>query len=65
MNEITKTIYELELLLLKPEVRSSFDRLNFLLADDFQEFGSSGFTYDKKIVLERLPKNLAETMYTI
>lgn len=65
MNDVIKTIYELELSLLKPEVRASFDKLNFLLADDFKEFGSSGLIYDKKEILERLPKNLKKISYTV
>ena len=65
MNDITKEIYELELSLLKPEVRSSLEQLSLLLADDFQEFGSSGLIYDKKMILERLPKNTEKVVYTV
>jgi|JI9StandDraft_1071089.scaffolds.fasta_scaffold662397_2 hypothetical protein len=65
MNEITKTIYDLELSLLKPDVRSSFDQLDLLLADDFMEFGSSGLKYDKKEILDRLPKNTNKVTYTV
>ena len=34
------------------EVRTSVEKLNELLADDFFEIGSSGFMYDKKECLE-------------
>lgn len=63
MEELKNTIYELETSLLKPEVRSSFDKLNLLLADDFKEFGSSGLIYDKKHILERLTSNTNNVVY--
>lgn len=56
-NDLQKTIYDLETTLLKPEVRSSTKDLDLLLADDFMEFGSSGEIYNKKMILERLPKD--------
>ncbi len=56
-NDLQKTIYDLETTLLKPEIRSSAKDLDLLLADDFMEFGSSGEIYDKKMILERLPKD--------
>lgn len=65
MNEITQTIYELELSLLKSEVRSSADKLNELLANDFKEFGSSGLIYTKQDILERLPSNPDKVIYTV
>ncbi len=55
--DLQKTIYDLETTLLKPEIRSSAKDLDLLLADDFAEFGSSGEIYDKKMILERLPKD--------
>ena len=55
--DLQKTIYDLETTLLKPEIRSSAEDLDLLLADDFVEFGSSGEIYDKKMILERLPKD--------
>ncbi len=57
MNELEKIIYERENSLLQPEVRKSKEMLNNLLAEDFQEFGSSGLIYDKQSVLDRLPSN--------
>jgi len=65
MNEIERKIYGLELSLLTPEVRSSVDKLNNLLSDDFIEFGSSGLIYDKKEILERLPANFEKVEYII
>jgi len=55
--DLKQIIYTLETSLLKPEIRSSAKDLDMLLADDFMEFGSSGEIYDKKIILERLPKD--------
>lgn len=55
--DLKTIIYDLETSLLKPEVRSSASDLDLLLADDFREFGSSGEIYDKKLILERLPKD--------
>lgn len=52
MNEI---IYELELSLLTPTVRQSKNKLNYLLADNFLEFGSSGKIYNKEDQLNSLP----------
>lgn len=65
MNELTKTIYDLELSLLTPEARSSVDKLSNLLADDFMEFGSSGLIYDKKEILERLPANTEKIEFIV
>lgn len=65
MNEIYNTIYELETSLLKPEVRSSYEQLDNLLAEDFKEFGSSGLIYTKQNVLERLPLNIDKVVYTV
>jgi hypothetical protein len=49
-------IRELELSLLDPRVRTSKERLNELLADDFLEIGASGNRYSKQDVLELLPQ---------
>ncbi len=65
MNDITKIIYDLELSLLKPEVRSSKEALDKLLADDFIEFGSSGNKYTKQDILERLPNTLEKVEYLV
>lgn len=57
MNEnIYKLIYDLEIALLASEVRSSREKLDVLLADDFKEFGSSGEEYSKQDILEQLPE---------
>ncbi len=63
MNDITNTIKELELSLLKPEIRSSKEALDRLLADDFIEFGTSGNKYTKADILERLPNTLEKVEY--
>ena len=65
MNDLTKTIYELELSLLKPEVRSSREALGKLLADDFIELGNSGNKYTKADILERLPNALEKIQYVV
>ncbi|MFA5876916.1 MAG: DUF4440 domain-containing protein [Candidatus Paceibacterota bacterium] len=65
MNDLTKTIYELELSLLKPEVRSSREALDKLLADDFIELGNSGNKYMKADILERLPNTLEKIQYVV
>lgn len=65
MNEITNLIKELELSLLKPEIRSSREALNKLISDDFIEFGSSGNKYTKADILERLPSNLENVEYKV
>lgn len=65
MENITKTIKELELSLLKPEVRSSMEALDNLLADDFIEFGSSGEKYTKADILERLPDAIEKVEYKV
>lgn len=43
-HSINKILYNLELELLKPEVRNSAERIDELLADDYLEFCSSGFS---------------------
>ncbi|MBP6883974.1 MAG: DUF4440 domain-containing protein [Candidatus Pacebacteria bacterium] len=65
MNDITNTIKELELSLLKPEIRSSREALDKLLADDFIEFGSSGNKYTKQDILKRLPSTLERVEYLV
>jgi hypothetical protein len=44
----------LEEQLLKPEVRGSPDEVDYLLADEFIEFGSSGRVYDKRQIIAAL-----------
>ncbi|QHE51489.1 DUF4440 domain-containing protein [Pontibacillus sp. HMF3514] len=56
LEQVKEEIYALETKLLKPETRASRDELDQLLADDFFEFGSSGHSFDKENVLNRLPK---------
>lgn len=59
-----KIIYNLEKSLLQPEVRSSVERLDQLLAHDFIEFGSDGRIYNKKQILRNLPKS-SEVKFSI
>jgi hypothetical protein len=47
--------------LLKPEVRRSADRLSYLLADEFIEFGSSGRIFDKRQIIGALQQETADT----
>jgi len=54
--DLKKIIYNLETMLLKPEIRASINQISGLLSDDFIEFGSSGVIYDKKNILEALFK---------
>lgn len=52
---LEQEIRRLEERLLQPEVRSSGEELMWLLADDFVEIGSSGPTYNKQQIVDRLP----------
>jgi len=54
-DSIENQLLRLEQSLLEPEVRSSAEKLDSLLADDFIEFGSSGRVYDKGHILRELP----------
>lgn len=65
MTDIANIIKELELSLLKPEVRASREILEKLLADDFFEVGSSGNTYTKTDILERLPHTTEKIEYVV
>ena len=62
--ELTELVKKLELELLQPDVRTSINRLNNLLADDFVEIGQSGHRYTKEDILTSLP-NLAEARHTM
>jgi hypothetical protein len=65
MNELTQQFYNLETTLLKPEVRSSQEELDKLLADDFMEFGSSGSVYQKSDTLKSLTTNTDKVVYEV
>jgi hypothetical protein len=47
---------DLETQLHRKEVRNSKEKLSALLADDFVEFGSSGFKYNKTSTIDSLGK---------
>lgn len=55
MGSIESTVMALELELLEPAVRSDYQRLDALLADDFHEVGASGRSFGKADILLRLP----------
>ena len=54
MEDLKEMFLKLETELITQSVRSSVDRLNELLANDFIEYGSSGSVYDKKITIDSL-----------
>lgn len=54
MENLREVLYVLETELITHSARSSAERLNELLADDFIEYGSSGGIYDKKITMDSL-----------
>lgn len=59
MNSLKNTLIELELYCLKPEVRSSREELEKLLADDFLEIPNTGFAYNKSHALNRIPNEVS------
>ncbi|MDO8495290.1 MAG: DUF4440 domain-containing protein [bacterium] len=65
MDDLNKTFYELEMSLLEPEVRSSRERLDKLLTDDFMEFGSSGSLYKKADTLENLSTSTDKVVFIV
>lgn len=64
MEELKIQIYKLEMNLLKSETRTSIEKLDELLSNDFIEYGSSGLIYNKTMILKRLPKELSSS-YTL
>lgn len=52
-------LIELELHLLKPEVRASEQELDRILSDNFLEFGGSGKSFRKAEAITRLPTEVA------
>ena len=55
MDDTCKLLEQWELELLTSAARSSIERLDALIADDFMEIGSSGMTFGKDAVMEHLP----------
>jgi hypothetical protein len=51
--------------LLKPEFRRSPDRVGYLLADDFIEFGSSGGVFNKRQIIEALQQEAPDSAYRV
>lgn len=62
-SSLAKIIIELELHLLKKEVRISRDELNKYLTDDFVEFTSRGIRYTKADAFERLATEVYPKFY--
>ena len=58
--QLEKQIEQLELELLKPEVRRSAKRISELLADDFIEFGMFGKKFTKQDFIKILPNSEEE-----
>ncbi|WP_028881273.1 DUF4440 domain-containing protein [Teredinibacter turnerae] len=56
MDLLKDKLIELELSLHRNEVRSSREKLDNLLADEFREIGASGAYFGKQEVLTRLPE---------
>ena len=56
MESIEELVMRLELELLEPAVRADRARLDSLLAHDFLEVGSRGWSFGKPEVLARLPE---------
>src|SRR3989338_5792798 len=56
-HQLAKLIEDLEVSLLKPEVRRSAKKISELLADDFVEFGMFGKIYSKQDFVELLPNS--------
>jgi hypothetical protein len=52
--ELIDTLRELEETLLRPSVRKDSHELDFLLADDFVEIGSSGRVFNKSQIIAEL-----------
>lgn len=65
MDSLREKIRALERALLQPEIRRSPARLDALLADDFREIGGSGRVFTKADVLEALPAETGETVFTM
>ena len=56
MEEEYREIQSLELELASPETRRNLARLSERLANDFEEFGSSGKVFKKQDILDSLPE---------
>ncbi|QLE87472.1 MULTISPECIES: DUF4440 domain-containing protein [Shewanella] len=61
---LKRQLIELELYLLKAEVRASVAELGQLIHDEFIEFGASGQRFGKQVVLSRLPQESCPKFHT-
>lgn len=61
MKSLSQTLLELELNLVNQDNRSSAEKLNELLADDFIEYGSSGGIYNKEVTISSLTEGPSPT----
>jgi hypothetical protein len=55
-------VVKLERKLLDSSVRKSAEELSSLLSSDFVEFGTSGRTYNRKMIIEQLAEELPSTV---
>lgn len=60
---ISKTIYNLEKQLLQPEIRSNRTELDYLISNDFIEYGASGRIYNKKDIINQLVESDKESFF--
>ncbi|MCT4633684.1 MAG: DUF4440 domain-containing protein [Firmicutes bacterium] len=60
---ISKTIYNLEKQLLQPEIRSNRTELDYLISNDFIEYGASGRIYNKKDIINQLIESDKESFF--
>ncbi|MDH5231458.1 MAG: DUF4440 domain-containing protein [Gammaproteobacteria bacterium] len=65
MSELEKTIFQLEERLLLPEVRKNRDRINQLLAPEFEELGSNGKLNSRDAVLDWLLNHELDTRWQL
>ena len=64
-DNLGKTMLALELELLSPPVRTSGERLDQLLADEFVEFGASGRIFDKNAMIAMLRQSTSSVIFQV
>ena len=62
---LAKQLRNMEEELLSRQVRTSSDRLDVLLAEDFIEFGSSGAIYDKQAIIAALADTVKDEILSL